>query len=179
MRKSSFFGPLLFLSLCVGAVWLYFTPYLALKELQAAAEAGDREALERMVDFPAVRASVKDEVRGVVADGVGRDRGPLASLGAALAGAVADPLVDAFVTPDGIAAAVRGERPSLRRGRAGAERRDKEMEVERGYQGADTFLVTFREKESGREGLTLVLRRQGLSEWRLSGIRLAEGGAAR
>ncbi|HEX8431940.1 MAG TPA: DUF2939 domain-containing protein, partial [Longimicrobium sp.] len=113
MRKNSFAGPLAFMAACAAAGWLYFTPHLALRRLQAAAESGDDAALREMVDFPAVRASLKEEVRGAIADEMERDgkRSAFSAFGAALAGMMVDPLVDSFVTPAGIAAAARGERP--------------------------------------------------------------------
>ncbi|HEX8359973.1 MAG TPA: DUF2939 domain-containing protein, partial [Longimicrobium sp.] len=71
MRKSSYLGPFAVIVVCAVAVWLFFTPHLAVRRLQQAAESGDRQALERMVDFPAVRASVKDEVRDAVREEIG------------------------------------------------------------------------------------------------------------
>lgn len=177
MRKSSYFGPFALLALCAAAVWLYFTPHLAVKRLQAAAEAGDREALAELVDFPSVRASVKEEVRQAMAEKIGKeDDNPFARFGAALAGMMVDPLVDSFVTPGGIAAAVSGERPSVgKEGRERAEKAARDVEVTRGYEGVDTFVLHFRDRDDGRERMALVMRREGLAEWKLSAIRLADG----
>jgi hypothetical protein len=177
MRKSSYFRPFALLALCAAAVWLYFTPRLAVKRLQDAAEAGDREALAQLVDFPSVRASVKEEVRSAMADQIDSEGdNPLARFGAALAGMMVDPLVDSFVTPGGIAAAVRGERPSVgKEGRERAEKAARDVEVTRGYEGVDTYVLHFRDKDDGRERMALVMRREGLAEWKLSAIRLADG----
>lgn len=176
MRKSSYFRPFAVLALCAAAVWLYFTPHLAAKRLQEAAEAGDREALAQLVDFPSVRASVKEEVRQALAGRIDKeaDDDPFARFGAALAGMVVDPLVDSFVTPDGIAAVVRGERPSIG-GRERAEKAARAVEVTRGYEGVDTFVLHFRDRDDGRERMALVMRREGLADWKLSAIRLPDG----
>ena len=178
MRKSSYFRPFALLVLCAVAVWLYFTPHLTVKRLQDAAEAGDREALARLVDFPSVRASLKEEVRQEMAERIDKeaDANPFARFGAALAGMMVDPLVDSFVTPGGIAAAVRGERPSVgKQGRDRARKAARDVEVTRGYEGDDTFVLHFRDRADGRERMALVMRREGLADWKLSAIRLAEG----
>lgn len=176
MRKNRFFGPLAFMVACVAAIWLYFTPHLAVRRLQLAAESGDRAALEELVDFPAVRASLKDELREALAGRVAKEseRNPFAAFGAALAGVVLDPLVDSFVTPSGIAAAVRGERPSLGGSGERAEREAKKLEISRGYEGAGSFVLHFRDRESGAERMSLVMRRDGLAAWKLSAIHLAD-----
>src|SRR6185436_7220516 len=102
--KRSPFSTLLVLAVLFAGVWLYFTPYLALNRLQKAARNGDSEAMAEMVDFPSLRESVKTNVRTQVERAVGRRSNPIGVLGGLLAGAVTSPLVDAFVTPQGIAA---------------------------------------------------------------------------
>lgn len=178
MRKPSFFGPLAFMAACAAAIWLYFTPHLAMNRLQAAARAGDHQALARLVDFPAVRASVKQEVREAVSGELGSERSPLASLGAALAGMVVEPLVDSFVTPEGIASAVRGERPSLGSGEKRVTKEARDLVVARGYEGSDTFVLHFHDRQDGAERMALVMRRHGIADWKLAAIRLPGGDAA-
>jgi hypothetical protein len=175
MRKPRFFGPFAFMVICAAAIWLYFTPHLAVKRLQEAARAGDHQALARLVDFPAVRASVKEEVREAVSGEFGEERSPLASFGAALAGMVVEPLVDSFVTPEGIASAVRGERPSLGSGKKRVKREARDLAATRGYEGSDAFVVHFRDWDDGGERMALVMRRHGIAEWKLAAIRLPGG----
>ena len=176
-QKRSSFSTLLVLAVLFAGVWLYFTPYLALNQLQKAARAGDEQAMTELVDFPALRESVKGNVRSAVAHSVGRERNPLGMLGGMLAGAVAGPVVDAVVTPEGIAALTEGERPGARRhaddgeGASGGVR-VKDVKVKRGYESFDLFVVHFVGKENGRERMALLLRREGITHWRLSGIRI-------
>ena len=177
MRKPRFFGPFAFMVICAAAIWLFFTPHLAVKRLQEAARAGDHQALAQLVDFPAVRTSVKAEVREAVAGELGKERNALASFGAALAGMVVEPLVDSFVTPEGIASAVRGERPSLGSGEKRVKKEAKDLVAERGYEASDTFVIRFRDRDDGRERMALVMRRHGIADWKLAAIRLP-GGAA-
>jgi hypothetical protein len=88
-----------------------------------------------------------------------------------LAGAVASPLVDAFVTPSGIAALTEGERPGRRRDGDGGVR-VKDVKVDRGYESMDQFVVHFKDKTDGTEKMALVMHRDGLFHWKLVGVRL-------
>ena len=173
-KKRSGFSSLLILAVLFGAVWMYFTPYLAMNRLQKAAKEGDTEALNELVDFPALRESVKTNVRSAVENSVGRSHNPLAVLGGILAGAVASPLVDTFVTPSGIAALTEGERPGQHRdgGDPNGGVRVKNVKVERGYESLDQFVVHFKDRTDGKEKMALVMHRDGLFHWKLTGIRL-------
>lgn len=175
MRRRGPFLPLLALSLCAAVVWMYFTPYFAVRKLQAAAESGDRETLSAMVDFPAVRASLKEEVRTGASRGVvGERRGTAAAIGGlvagALAGVVADPLVNTLVTPTGVSLLVQGQRPGEERKEDGGSWRE-DVKIRRGYEGPSQFLVRYHDRASGDERMALVMRREGLG-WRLTGVRL-------
>jgi len=157
--------------------WLYMTPYFAMQRLQKAAEAGDTRALAELVDFPAVRQSLKDEARQLVESEVGgRTRsGALGTVGAFFAGAVVDRVVDVAVQPQGIAALTRGVRPGTRSGDGESrDRIDPDLKVSRGYESMDRYVVSFRDRESGEQRLALVMRRDGLTDWRLSAVRLGE-----
>ena len=173
-QKRSSFSTLVVLAAILAGVWLYFTPYLALRQLQKAAERGDEQAMAELVDFPALRESVKGNVRSAVEHSVGRGRNPIGMLGGILAGAVAGPVVDAVVTPQGIAALTEGERPGQRhRGSDGDDRlRVKNVKVKRGYESFDLFVVHFVSKDDGKERMALLMRREGITHWRLSGIRI-------
>jgi hypothetical protein len=181
--KRSPLSTLLVLAVLFAGVWLYFTPYLALTRLQKAAKNGDTQAMTELVDFPSLRESVKTNVRSSVEHAVSRRHNPIGMLGGLLAGAVASPLVDAFVTPQGIAALTEGERPGSRAhrdGDGGANVRVKNVKVKRGYESVDLFVVHFVDRDDGHERMALLMRRDGIVHWRLSGIRLpgaeAEGG---
>jgi len=179
-QKRSSFSTLLVLAVLFAGVWLYFTPYLALNKLQKAARLGDEQAMAELVDFPALRESVKGNVRSAVEHSVGRERNPIGVLGGILAGAVAGPVVDAVVTPQGIAALTEGERPGQRRRADGDSRlRVKDVKVKRGYEGFDLFVVHFVSKDDGHERMALLLRRDGIAHWRLSGVRIPGAAAGR
>ena len=106
------------LSVALLLVALYLaSPLYALSQLRAACETHDRDRLETLVDFPAVRTDLKAQVSAMVLTQLGQDQilkcNPFAALGAVLAPAIIDQLIDAYVTPDGITALLlTGKAPS-------------------------------------------------------------------
>lgn len=174
-KRKSGLGSLLLLAVLFAGVWLYYTPYAAMNKLQKAAKAGDAQALNELVDFPALRESVKQNVRSAVSNEVGRRAGPLGMLGGMLAGAVTGPVVDAVVTPQGIAALTEGRSPGARHRDAVdsiAHEQTKDVKIKRGYESMDRFVVRFVGREDGREKMALVLHRDGFTNWRLTSVRL-------
>lgn len=176
MKKSLFM-----LALFAVAGWLYFTPYMALNKLQAAAEAGDSRALDEMVDFPALRASIKSEVQGAVSRGIQRDGGVFAAMGAAVSGVIVQPVVNAAVTPQGISLLMKGERPTddeARDRRDGDDGWRENVKIGRRYEATDRFIVEYRDRRSGDERISLVMHREGL-RWRLAGVRFPRADASK
>jgi len=181
MRRRGTLFPFLTLVICAVAAWLYFTPYLALRSVQRAAEAGDAQRLSELVDFPALRTSLKEGVNTSVSRQVGRRAGGLVgALSGFAAGRLANPVVDAAVTPAGIALLMQGAAPSGRRGdRDGAQRElPANLDIDRGYAGPNRFEIRYRDRDSGAERLALVLHRDGLG-WKLASVRLPGTGAER
>ncbi|MDQ6860774.1 MAG: DUF2939 domain-containing protein [Verrucomicrobiota bacterium] len=152
------------------------SPYLSFWLFTRAIKANDRAALESHVDFASVRGSLKDELRGRIPKAAHEpqknDR--FSGLMARLAPTLIDQLVDAFVTPEGLAAFLND--PALRR-QAKAEnpaaltdipdyrREVKWSNVRRAFfTGVKTFTVDF-------EGTKLEFRVSQL-HWRLKKIHL-------
>ncbi len=174
MRRRSPLVPLFSLALCVFAAWMYFSPYLAYRNLTRAADRGDVEALNELVDFPALRTSFKENLKNAVAREISADAdNPLAAMGGALAGMLTSRVVDAAVTPAGIAALTRGNDPTEGDGADQADenaRENENVERDRRYEGLNRFAVRYLDKENGGEQYALILRRDGLG-WKLSGVR--------
>ena len=174
-RRNPFF-PLLVLALAAGFGYLYFGPHMALKRLQSAAEAGDMQALNELVDFPALRTSVKDNAKSAVSRELADRTGVrgVGVIGGYLAGRAVDPVVDLAVTPEGVAALTSGRLPT-RGAKDGEKRRGlpEGLKVERGYEGADRFEFRYVDRESGDERIALIMRRDGIQDWKLTGVRFA------
>ncbi|CAB3667182.1 DUF2939 domain-containing protein [Paraburkholderia rhynchosiae] len=91
----------------------YASPYIALNNLKRAADARDAQTVNQYVDFPALRESLKQQVAGLLTRRLGShgNGNPLAAIGAMIGVALIGPLVDAYATPDGVAALLNGMPP--------------------------------------------------------------------
>ena len=103
----------IFLVLVLLAAYAAY-PYLALYRLGEALRAQDLDAVEAKVDWPRLRQGIKDDVNAALVAKVKPEEGDdFAAFGIALAGRLASPVVDAAVTPAGLAAVAAADRPTL------------------------------------------------------------------
>ena len=157
------------------------SPLLAARALVQAAKNGDAQALERQVDFPAFRASLKDELSArMVAEMRKDDRlGGLSGLGMMLAPTLVSGAVDAFVTPQAISAMVQeGEAPKPDLAKVepetGTRSESKKVRQSWGYRDLDTFAVTLTRDDQPDERVSLLMKRRNLFGWKLAGIDLSK-----
>ncbi|MFB0613295.1 DUF2939 domain-containing protein [Aurantiacibacter poecillastricola] len=147
--------------------WYFASPWLAMKGLSDAARAGDTAELEERVDFPALRASVSDQISEATRRREGRG-GLLDELGGILAERVGREVTERALTPQNVGTLIvsgsfaAGMLPERLRGQR------IEWDVER--EGFEHFRAvgTF---EDGTGGPTLLFARDGLG-WDLTGIEL-------
>lgn len=105
------------LLLIVAGVAAYgYWPYHAAKKLETALRAADKDALDQIIDFPAVRQSLKDQFKAkvsaeaaAISAQVGANADRAKTVPAFLAGAVADKVIDSMVTSESIARALKLE----------------------------------------------------------------------
>ncbi|KAG8153050.1 DUF2939 domain-containing protein [Burkholderia catarinensis] len=114
--------PVLIVVLAVAAIaaicYAYASPYVALGRLKSAIDARDAQAISEHVDFPSLRISLKQQVTEELMrriDAVKKDN-PLAVIGVLIGSALVGPLVDAYATPEGVAALMSGLPPRGNRG---------------------------------------------------------------
>jgi len=91
-------------------------PYLTLYQIRVAIKEQDAERLAEQVDFPALRANLKDQIKQRMTQATPprwRDN-PLSALADGLGSQLVDHAVDALITPPGLASlmAGRGPRPA-------------------------------------------------------------------
>ncbi|HTH61795.1 MAG TPA: DUF2939 domain-containing protein [Paraburkholderia sp.] len=91
----------------------YATPYIALNRIKRAADARDAATLNQYVDYPALRASLKGQLGDMLQKRIDAQHSsnPLLLFGAVIGQALISPLVDAYATPDGVAALLNGMPP--------------------------------------------------------------------
>ena len=172
------------LGAAAGAVFVLAyaaSPLLAARSLVQAAKTGDEQALERQVDFPAFRASLKDELSArMVAEMRKDDRlDGLSGLGMLLAPTLVSGAVDAFVTPEAISAMVQegqAPKPDLAKVEpdVGPKSESKKVRQSWGYRDLDTFAVTLKRDDQPDEQVSLLMKRRNLFGWKLAGIDLSK-----
>nr|WP_241014537.1 DUF2939 domain-containing protein [Burkholderia sp. Ac-20379] len=96
-----------------AVLYAYVSPYVALLGLKKAVDTRDAQTISRYVDYPALRVSLKQQLTDELMRRVDpqRHNNPLAMLGAMIGSALVGPLVDAYATPEGVAALLSGLPP--------------------------------------------------------------------
>lgn len=166
-------------ALLVG--WYAASPYLAMGALQEAARTGDRDKLEELVDFPRVRESLKADFSAAMMkkaqdDASMRDN-PFAGLAMMLVPALVDRVVDAAVSPEGIARMQQGKgvptppgaKPMGEAKPKPAPRTGDKPKLTAHYAGLNRFKV---DQPTDSGPMTWVFARQGLFGWKLIRIEL-------
>ena len=66
-----------------GGGYLYATPYISLNQLREAVESKDLPAIERHVDFPSLRGSIKEQLKTKMSEEISSNSGddPWVNLG--------------------------------------------------------------------------------------------------
>lgn len=167
----------------VGFAAAYFgSPVLAARDLTEAAKTGDEAELKRLVDFPAFRASLKDELRDemVARLRMGNALGDsaLSGIGMILAPGLVNGAIDILITPEVIAEVVNsGETPDPTRRlrnrepeKAETNAKGDEVKQSYGFRDLNTFTITLSQTDDPDQKLALLMKRQGLFGWKLSGV---------
>ena len=176
-------------AVAVLAAWWLAAPLLTFNALAEAARKGDVARLESLVDFPAVRASLKEQLAARLQVEIGRDSrladNPFGALGALLAPTIVDQVVDAAVTPAGVAAMVVNGRAPLSDVGLGKTALPPPPETapppapgsgkprpktRYAYAGFGAFKATM--SADDRSSLTWILERRGLFGWKLARVEL-------
>jgi hypothetical protein len=181
----------------------YASPYIALNNLKRAADARDAQTVNQYVDFPALRESLKQQVAGLLTRRLGEhgNGNPLAAIGAMIGVALIGPLVDAYATPDGVAALLNGMPPRGEPGErpaapppadnppaakvpapaspaAGSDASPSATppqppQTTAGYRGLNEFAVTY-QHGAGDARYSAIFLREGLFTWKLAAVNLNE-----
>jgi len=176
----------------------YASPWLVLNRMKTAADTGDAATLSTYVDYPALRASLKEQLDQLLKRRIGAEHSsnPLLLFGAAIGQALIGPVVDAYTTPDGVAALLNGIPPTGKPGEApppatqneeapspanppvqpeapapASENAASRPRSTASYRGINEFAVTWQQSENS-ERYAAILRRHGLFSWRLAAVEL-------
>lgn len=185
------------------AVLAYASPYLVLSRLRDAAQARDAQTIDRYVDYPALRVSLKEQVTQMLSHRVESQKlqHPLAALGALVGMVFVGPLVDAYATPDGVAALLAGMPPRGEPGEvpptagdqssgpapqqqepapsapgasspaAAAQPATPRAKGSAGYRDTNTFAITY-SRGADRPPYSVIFHRRGWFSWQLDAVEL-------
>jgi hypothetical protein len=173
------------------AAWWFATPYLTLHSIQSAAENKDAHALSQYVDFPALKESMKTNLKRKIMQTLSQTHNdnPYANLlgaaGSQMAAQMIDPLLNATITPETITELLQGRSKAASSnsgGNGSGNSRDplsfippnEDIAVTKGYRGFDVFAVTLKDKKSDKELVAFILKRQGLFAWKVSEVNIPD-----
>jgi hypothetical protein len=168
------------------------SPWMAAARLSQALRSGDPVAIERMVDFPSVRSSLAGQITARLNESMANDpearNNPFAGLVSMLAPSLVNQIVNAVVTPRGLARLSREAQTARAADRAAERDRDRagrpkgwkkahkddapRVEPVLAYTGLNSFTATYDSPGKGR--MVWVLGREKLFFWKLKRIEVSE-----
>jgi hypothetical protein len=168
-----------------GAYW-YWSPFVAVRSMKAAAERKDADAFNEYVEYPRVRESLKGQFSAMMAErmaassGSGSDAGRVgAALGSAFAMALADKFIDGMVRPEAVMRVMNdakladkpsGQAPDKAEGGPPPQR----VKWAHDRKSIDK-LIAYPEGEDEDKRVSVVFERFGIFHWKLTEVRLPMG----
>ena len=168
----------------------YWSPFLAVRQLQKAAQTQDADAFNERVDYPKLRESLKNQFTALMAAKMGNaiDAGtPLSALGTTLGLAMVNQFVDATVRPEVVMRMMRSgelspaDKPQADAAAPSAPSSDKAPDSgkpkwtyeRKGLDKLIAYAVDPKapDEASGRV-VGLVFERSGFATWKLTEFRL-------
>src|SRR5689334_10694172 len=101
-RSRFFTGFVVLLAVLIASFW-YWSPILAVHQLQRAAESRDADAVNEKIDYPALRESMKGQFNARLAGAMGQQQAngnPFAAFGTVIGTAMVNQMIDALVRPE-------------------------------------------------------------------------------
>jgi hypothetical protein len=168
----------------VGPYW-YWSPYIAMRSMQAAAHKHDADAFNQYVDYPKLRESLKGQFGARIAEVVG-DAGKGESdvqraggaLGAMLGMAMVERLIEAMVRPEFIMKSMNEAKlqDPTARGTSDPTSNAERVKWMFDRKGVDRIVAYGGDVAEGNapkeSGVGFVFDRSGFASWKLSEIRL-------
>ena len=104
-------------ALATGGYW-FASPYLALRSIEAAVVGRDGDRLNRMIDYPKLRETIKTDVVAVIRDAMAQqpdlkpeERTTAMAMSAAFLAPIANTVIDSVLTPDMVKGVIEGTLP--------------------------------------------------------------------
>jgi hypothetical protein len=168
------------------AAYSWYSPRAYLVMLREAAEARDTEGLRELVDFDAVRARLKHDVRSILFEPGERQlhRDAMAGLNPSRTNEVVDSMVETMVSPQSILAmldrgtaegATRPARRAVQRRDVAATSAKRGVATNQAYESYGRYRLSVWPVDEPRENaVSLYLRRDGPFKWKLDRVGLPQ-----
>jgi hypothetical protein len=157
----------------VVGVGVYTAPYLTLDNLKKATTNRNPNALAQEIDFPALRSSIKANVKAKTIEQMAKGNTPVKEVNLATIDKIVDPIVDKLVTPEGLGELMLDKVPGATIDLNDLEKNIAASEVKMGYESFDRFVVRITDRVDRTKDVSLILKRDGLA-WKLSGIDISK-----
>lgn len=166
MRK---FLTLILIAALIFFGWYIASPWLAMKGIVDAAQAGDAEALDAQIDFEQLQDNTNSQIADAIEARTGNGSA-LEQIGGRIAGAIAEQAVDYTLTPQGMVNVVTVGGIALPFVPDRFRGQELEWDVEREGLGSFRGVSTF---EDGSAGPVMVFGRDGIG-WELVAVEMAD-----
>ena len=177
-RKTKWITGVLVTLLVALLAFVAAGPWLTINGIRNVVASGDYSQLWRFVDFDQLRESVRPQIQQRIAGGIIDHMGPSGTAEAitGVTGLIADPAIDAMVSPLGIATLLHGnalaKRVAGQRDADGKVRASDPLKDARArYESPSLFTATVQNADG--KPVVFEFRRDGLT-WKLAGLRLPE-----
>ncbi|MBN1637065.1 MAG: DUF2939 domain-containing protein [Deltaproteobacteria bacterium] len=153
---------------------LYASPYITLYRIKTATDQQDTQKLSQHIDFPTLRLNLKEQIGSTIKKNLSdknKNGNPLAAFTMAIADILVNKTIDAFVTPEGIATLMKGDKPEVGKPNKPkpSEKDNKKLlgSAKMNYRSLNEFEIRV-PNDTGNE-TTFILSRAGL-KWKLTNI---------
>jgi hypothetical protein len=165
----------LVIAVAVFGAWFYFQPHMTLYKLDQAAKANDTNGVSAHVDFPALRASLKEGFTQMMlketasTNSVQEEK---AAFRDALMATLVERMLEKAVTPESVARLLRGEANLPLCNKRRPEKSASSGTTSLAYRDWNTFVIEMKDSDPSEFLAELTLTRSGFSTWRVSGFRI-------
>lgn len=182
-RKYRLFVIVILLGAMSFGIWFYTAPVVTFNNIRTAAKSNDRATLTRLVDFYALKVSVKENIKLRLGNVPGNQQHQLSLLSrfkSVVMNSLIDSVVEKVVTPEGIALLAAGVQPEINNSKLNQNalalpqsppngKTFAGPRIESGFENIDRYIIDYY-NHSGVKEMSLVMHRNFLS-WKLSEIR--------
>ncbi len=189
LNQTKLAWPALAAGLTFGG-YIFVSPYLAIYSFRSALESKDPSGASEYIDFPAVRSSLKEQIKvGLGKKILGEySDDPFAFLGMAIVNPLIDGVVDTTVTPSGLRMLfyegelsqtdqlpeVSGQKESTKTESMNSGDSEQRPSFEYHYTSYNRFVTSNYIKDTD-DKVAGIWRRKGLIDWQLKSIELPDG----